>query len=93
MLALRVARRVGRLGLVRVPPAPARRIARWIDRVLPGESSCYRRVVLTVLLDPEAARQRIGLGLRRGAAPRSGHVWIGPKDTTDTFDVELYIDP
>jgi hypothetical protein len=48
-----------------------------VDRWLPGEPSCYRRVLLEMTLDAGAAEETLHMGLRVPGGPRSGHAWLG----------------
>jgi hypothetical protein len=68
-----------------------RRMIEWVDVKLPGGASCYRRALLTIALDPDAAGGPLRFGLRRGGQARSGHVWIpGTRDPLPgTYDVEF----
>jgi hypothetical protein len=82
----------------RARPAPTaeqadvrRRLIEWVDVRAPGGANCYRRALLTIALDPQAARGPLRFGLRRGGQARSGHVWIpGSRDPAPgTYDVEF----
>jgi hypothetical protein len=70
-----------------------KRLIEWIDVRAPGGANCYRRALLTIALDPDAARGPLRFGLQRGGQPRSGHVWIpGTGDPPpNTYDVEFDI--
>jgi hypothetical protein len=71
--------------------AVRRRLIEWIDVRSPGGANCYRRALLTIALDPQAARGPLRFGLRRGGQEKSGHVWIpGSRDPRPgTYDVEF----
>ena len=71
--------------------AARRRLIEWVDARTPGGANCYRRALLTIALDPRAARGPLRFGLRRGGKAKSGHVWIpGSGDPRPgTYDVEF----
>jgi hypothetical protein len=48
-----------------------------VDARLPGGGNCYRRVLLEISLDPDAAKQPFFMGLVAGCEPFSGHAWLG----------------
>jgi hypothetical protein len=89
----------GRGARRRTPEDRARlqRVIAAVDRWLPGESSCYRRVLLELSLDAGAAEEPMHLGLRVPGGPRSGHAWLGAGGAgadaavpaSRTYDVQL----
>jgi hypothetical protein len=60
-----------------------------VDRLLPGEPSCYRRALLEIRLDAGAAEEALHLGLRVPGGPRSGHAWLGSAAPAERYDVLL----
>jgi hypothetical protein len=64
------------------------RVIAGIDRRLPGDPSCYRRVLIETMLDAGAAEERIYFGLRVPGGPRSGHAWLGG-DPAQAYDVQF----
>lgn len=56
-----------------------RRVIASVDARLPGGANCYRRSLLEVALDPDAAAEPFFLGLASSGGHGSGHVWIGPR--------------
>src|SRR5665213_276372 len=54
-----------------------RQIIRAIDARLPGRPSCYRRALLEMSLDADAADEPLHMGLRAHGGPQSGHAWFG----------------
>jgi hypothetical protein len=48
-----------------------------IDSRMPGGGNCYRRALLEIALDPDAAEQTFSMGLCASGGPRSGHAWLG----------------
>jgi hypothetical protein len=53
------------------------RIIRVVDACFPGGGNCYRRALLEIAVDPQAAATPLNLGLRNGGGSRSGHAWLG----------------
>jgi hypothetical protein len=70
-----------------------RRVIGLIDRILPGEPSCYRRTLLEIGLDAGAAQEPLHMGIRVPGAPRSGHAWLGDSGASPgtTYDVQFDI--
>jgi hypothetical protein len=66
-----------------------RRLVRLVDRVMPDRGNCYRRVLLEISLDRDAAEDPIRIGLREGGGPLSGHVWLADRDAAGTYDAEF----
>jgi hypothetical protein len=63
-----------------------------VDACMPGGGNCFRRALMQVALDPEAAAAPINLGLRNGGGPRSGHAWLGPRtEPAGTYDAEFSV--
>ena len=83
----------GRRASRRSPEARAdlRRVIAAVDRLLPGQPSCYRRALLEIGLDAGAAEEPLHLGLRVPGGPRSGHAWLGgdPSGPGRDYDVQL----
>jgi hypothetical protein len=48
-----------------------------IDALLPGGGNCYRRALLEIALDREAAAEPFSMGLTADCRPMSGHAWLG----------------
>lgn len=67
--------------------ARLRRAVGWIDAVLPGTASCYRRILLEVALDAGAARETVVFGLDVGS---TGHVAFEDQEER-AFDVSFAI--
>jgi hypothetical protein len=59
-----------------------------IDRLLHGESNCYRRSLVQVALDRDAASQPFVLGLDVPASGVKGHAWLEGNERAG-FDVEF----
>lgn len=89
--AVRAMRRRGARRAVRGPRAQARlrRIIDWVDALVPGGANCYRRTLLELGLDPEAARATLVFGLDVG---RTGHVAFKDR-ASGTFDVSFEVPP
>lgn len=67
--------------------ARLRRAIGWVDALVPGGASCYRRILLELALDAGAARETVVFGLDVGS---TGHVaFEGREDRT--FDVAFAI--
>ena len=54
-----------------------RRVISSVDAHMPDGGNCYRRVLLEIALDPQAADEPVYMGLDAGGAPMSGHAWLG----------------
>jgi hypothetical protein len=67
--------------------ARLRRAIGWVDAMLPGGASCYRRVLLELALDAGAARETVVFGLDVGS---TGHVAFEGREER-TFDVAFAI--
>jgi hypothetical protein len=81
----------GRLAMRRGPEDRARlqRAIALVDRILPGETSCYRRALLEIRLDAGAAEEQLHMRLRVPGGPRSGHAWLGSAAPAERYDVQL----
>jgi hypothetical protein len=66
-----------------------RRIIRVVDRFMPDRGNCYRRVLLEMALDPQAASEELRIGLREHGGPRSGHIWLANRDAASSYDAEF----
>jgi len=77
-LAIEAARERGREARRRddVARRDLRRLIRLVDRMVPGGPNCFRRVLLEIAIDPDAAAAPVGMGLRVSGSG-SGHAWIG----------------
>lgn len=61
-----------------------RRAIHFVDRLLsPRGGNCYRRALLEVSLDSQAATEPFMFGLKAGGRARSGHVWLGSAMSRD----------
>lgn len=54
-----------------------------IDARLPGGGNCYRRALLEIALDRDAAAEPLFMGLTSEGGPKSGHAWLGA-DASDS---------
>jgi Transglutaminase-like superfamily len=72
-------REQGRSKSVRTPErrADLQRAIRFVDRWMPDGGNCYRRSLLEIALDPQAAQAPLHLALRQHGGPKSGHAWLG----------------
>lgn len=48
-----------------------------MDRRWPSGANCYRRVLLEIALDPDAAAETVHLGFRLDDTENPGHAWLG----------------
>jgi hypothetical protein len=66
-------------------------LIRMVDRLLPGGPNCFRRVLLEMTFDRDAASSPVRFGLRSGLARRSGHAWLSgsAEAAAERFDVEI----
>lgn len=87
--ALAAIRAMGGARITRGPIGRARlrRAVGWVDALMPGGASCYRRILLEVALDGGAARETVVFGLDVGA---TGHVAFDGREER-TFDVSFAI--
>jgi hypothetical protein len=72
------------------------RVVHWLDHVIPGGPNCYRRALVLVALDPDAADEPFVLGLNVPNTGPRGHAWVERGDsssagaaTPDRYDVEF----
>jgi len=86
-----VLRRRGRTQPARTPLGRARlvRAIRWCDAMMPGSPNCFRRTLLEIGLDSEAANTPLVFGLDVG---RTGHVALLGAEAVD-FDVVFEVGP
>jgi hypothetical protein len=77
-----IARARGPIGRARL-----RRAIGWVDALLPGGASCYRRILLEIALDAGAARETVVFGLDVGS---TGHVAFEGREER-RFDVSFAI--
>lgn len=89
--AVRAMRRRGAAHASLGPRAQARlrRIIDWVDALVPGGGNCYRRTLLELALDPEAAGATLVFGLDVG---RTGHVAFKDRASA-AFDVSFEVPP
>lgn len=87
--ALAAIRAMGEAQISRGPIGRARlrRAVGWVDAMMPGGASCYRRILLEVALDGGAARETVVFGLDVGA---TGHVAFEGREER-RFDVSFAI--
>ena len=60
--------------------------------LFPGKLNCYRRALVEMSLDPEAAATPLRLGLMANGGPRTGHAWLPGQQSEESsgrYDVEL----
>jgi hypothetical protein len=67
-----------------------KRAISWVDARFPDGGNCYRRALLEIALDCDAANERLFLGLRSDCRPMSGHAWLGSTGSGGT-DYEAVI--
>jgi hypothetical protein len=70
-----------------------RRIIRFVDAIFPGRRNCYRRALVEMSLDPQAAGQPLRLGIMAAGGPRTGHAWLPHERQTAgrSYDAELVV--
>ena len=73
-LRLRGIRRVARSEVQR---RSLRRAIAAVDARLGDSGNCYRRALLEIALDRDAAEKPFFMGLTASGGPRSGHAWLG----------------
>jgi hypothetical protein len=61
-------------------------VIRMLDRLFRGGPNCYRRALLEMALDRDAATEKLMMGFRMGGEPRSGHAWLASEPTAGTYD-------
>ena len=68
------------------------RLIALVDRCFPSGANCYRRTLVEMSLDRDAAAEPLSLGLRRGGGVGSGHAWLGSRrDPRDRYDAEFVV--
>jgi hypothetical protein len=72
-------RRTGVASRLRTDAEKARlkKLVSLVDFFMPGGSNCYRRALLEIAVDRDAATDLLRLGLRAHGGPQSGHAWLG----------------
>jgi hypothetical protein len=61
-----------------------------VDRFFPSGANCYRRALMEIALDANAAAEPLNLGLQAHGGPRSGHAWLAERrDETTPYDAEF----
>ena len=69
-----------------------RRVIERIDAHSPDGGNCFRRALLEIALDPDAAREPLLMGLCASGAPGSGHAWLGSMpDSGRTYDAVIAV--
>jgi len=63
----------------------------WLDARVPGETNCYRRVLLEISLDAGAATEPVVIGLKAKGGPGSGHVWLASSVPLSHYDLKLVL--
>jgi hypothetical protein len=53
-----------------------RRLIATVDRFFPSGGNCYRRALVEIGMDADAAEEPFYLGLRAGGGKNSGHAWL-----------------
>jgi hypothetical protein len=53
-----------------------RRAIAWVDHFMPGGGNCYRRVLLEMALDRDAAEEPLFMGFDASQGKLTGHVWL-----------------
>jgi Transglutaminase-like superfamily len=72
--------------------ANLQRLISAVDARLPGSPSCYRRALLEIYLDADAAGEPLHMGLKVPGGPRSGHAWLGGHSApVSAYDVQVDI--
>ncbi len=93
----RLVARMKARGMRTEPRSPAERrhverVLYRLDRLMHGETNCYRRSLARVALDRDAATEPFVLGLDLPATGPDGHAWVeGTADGGRTFDVEFRV--
>jgi hypothetical protein len=67
-----------------------RGVIRFVDRLMPGGDNCYRRVLLEMAVDADAATKPVVFGLKKGGGLRSGHAWFRGREDDDPRARERY---
>jgi hypothetical protein len=53
-----------------------KRLIRIVDRLFPSGPNCYRRALVEIAMDPDAASEPLHLGINAGKNLASGHAWL-----------------
>ncbi len=89
--------RLRQRGLRAAPRSPAgrQRLAQLLyhlDRLLHRRPNCYRRSLVRLALDRDAAREPFVLGLDLHATGATGHAWVeGTGEASNAYDVEFRV--
>jgi len=59
-----------------------------VDCHLPGSGNCYRRVLAETLLNIEAARDQVCIGMNTSVRKRMGHAWFLSRPDADSVGHE-----
>ena len=77
-------------------PTRSRLRRRWLasaiyrlDRALFSEPNCYRRTLVLMAMDAEAARQPLMLGLDVPDSGATGHAWVRGREAPPRYHVEF----
>jgi hypothetical protein len=73
-------------------PAERRRLGQivsFVDFCMPGGGNCYRRALLQIAVDPQAADDVLRFGLRAHGGPQSGHAWLEGQPSGGRYDAEF----
>lgn len=91
--ALRKARAKGRLAPRRSAAEKAfvRRAVRLVDGAFPDRGNCYRRVLMTCMVDPDAAASPVVFGLSPTLAPDSGHAWLEGEEAPTSYPLRIQL--
>jgi hypothetical protein len=47
-----------------------------MDRLFPAGPNCYRRALVEMAMDPDAASEQLHMGINAGGWLASGHAWL-----------------
>ena len=91
--ALRRARAKGRLAPRRSSAEKAfmRTAVRLVDGAFPDRGNCYRRVLMTCMVDPDAAATPVVFGLSPTLAPDSGHAWLEGEEVPTSYPLRIQL--
>lgn len=93
--AIGMARRLGVRRSSRDASSRARlgRLIGFVDRHWPTGPNCYRRVLLEMALDGNAAREALVMGFRADGGTGSGHAWIAsqPPPPHERYDAVISV--
>lgn len=68
-----------------------KRVVAWLDRRLFAQPNCYRRVLLEIALNRQAAGERVMLGFRGAGGTGSGHAWLESDVPPEPYEAILSI--